>query len=796
MNQTTIAVLIRETFLFAGNSVWQGAREEARRQGVNIIFIEGKFFWASSSSVVYDLISSPRISGVINWSVADPSDKMIWFKNHLGNKPLVALTVPIEGHPVVRVDPTTGFYEAVHHLVHRHGITKFAFIRGRDSNRTFKERFDAFKKALSDEGLHYDERLNIDPTQNSNPQTGVDFVRTLIQERGMKPGVDFQAVLGVSEGPMVGAFQELKRLGVKVPDEVAVIGMDSAFLSKAELPRMTSVMSPILEQANTSVKLMCQMLLGEKIPRETTIPSYLQIYESCGCISSSVKLAQSSHIFKDDRQSRQKSALTHARHANPQEVAQVVIKRLLSENPNNTETIQLLKNRLIELPLSVAADVAAQSNKTSTSTLGILVLNFVEESYDFSILYDLLTLTSAEFSAWYKTDVEQAMLRSIIGPMRIRISESVPFPDRAESMRIQDDFILLRNLVTAISSTFELAEAFKKLSAQLPNLGINHFWIVVYDQKKNYSLNDDISAQSHVVYALSNGQQVALPVGGEPFATNLILPDHLMPANGIDFFIHPLEFNSVQMGYMIAHGAPQNRLFYTTIANQLSNNLQGAKFLADQKNAEEELSRTFSRLKDKVQLVSHDSKDISDRVTGASSAMHEVAANIQSIDHLVQQISAVVTTAVGKAEAAGQKVAALTTLMEKISEATNIISDISERTSVLSINAGIQAARARENGKGFGIIAQEVRKLAEEASVSTERIHELVNNVSNSSGQVSTAIKDMTGIVGNVNELSEQIKEAISQQNVATGEISEQLNQVADGSSRISAEISELAKHS
>ena len=147
-----------------------------------------------------------------------------------------------------------------------------------------------------------------------------------------------------------------------------------------------------------------------------------------------------------------------------------------------------------------------------------------------------------------------------------------------------------------------------------------------------------------------------------------------------------------------------------------------------------------------------------------------------------------------------KKVEGLNVQSAEISKLVSVIDDISNQTNLLALNAAIEAARAGEHGKGFAVVADEVRKLAEQVQFSVTDISTIVNRIQGETGNVTTAlqsgyeeVKRGTAQLDQTNETFEQISVAVEDMILNINTISGNLNKVAHNSKSINAAIDEMA---
>ncbi len=117
-----------------------------------------------------------------------------------------------------------------------------------------------------------------------------------------------------------------------------------------------------------------------------------------------------------------------------------------------------------------------------------------------------------------------------------------------------------------------------------------------------------------------------------------------------------------------------------------------------------------------------------------------------------------------RVEAVTKKVQGLGANINKVNEITSFINSIADQTNLLALNAAIEAARAGEAGRGFSIVADEIRKLAEQSKISSENINELIMEIYQESGTVVTdtegvnrSMFEQIGVINGIAEIFEEI---------------------------------------
>ena len=233
--------------------------------------------------------------------------------------------------------------------------------------------------------------------------------------------------------------------------------------------------------------------------------------------------------------------------------------------------------------------------------------------------------------------------------------------------------------------------------------------------------------------------------------------------------MHKIE-KLVVKGLQAAANLESANLAQTTQTNEMTQSI------AVQTKEIEQVVSAISDMNQQIQTVAQSADETKTRVSQANdlavdsnSTVHNMTADIESLASSADKTTELVTQLKSDAD--------------NIDNILEVIRSIAEQTNLLALNAAIEAARAGEQGRGFAVVADEVRTLAERTTQSTAEIQSTIENLQSGAKVMVDAIQSNTHMIGNCVEKAGLVNQQIEQISSLMGEVSNMNNMMAKGTS-------------
>ncbi|MCB8968185.1 MAG: substrate-binding domain-containing protein [Ardenticatenaceae bacterium] len=545
------------------NTLLHGVMAGLRSVGVNLISFTGGGLhsyhgFGAQGNVVYDLATAQRVDAIIISGTLGHTasrEELAEFVQQFAPLPVVAVALDLPGVPYLITDSYQGMYDAACHLITVHNRRRLAFLRGPKGQREADERLRAYQDALAQYGLPFREAL-VAQGDYTLPSGEKAMLALLAREE------PFDAIVSANDTMALAATTILQQRGLRVPEDVAVVGFDDAEEARYSIPSLTTVRQRVFEQGVAAARHVVAMLHGQDVPVQTSVAVNLVLRRSCGCSQigeATADLQTTLAIF-------------------PKELSQTWITQLVTalqaEQNGHPDSFLPVWTQILETASESEADVILWNQ----------VLLAVQQ---------LVPRPPADGALCQMWSQAQQQVMEIVGNRQAR--QRIVFERRSTLLRLAGD---------AMTLCRDLPELFDVIPRYLLQLGIRAFFLALYDDPNvptgSARLILGFVRRQEGNEPRFNVERLPLPAAGQQFAALQLLPDEVWAQYGAteldNIIVEPLYAQENHLGFALFVADETETAVCDALRSLLSSALQNVLLHQKQHHAEHALARRVREL--------------------------------------------------------------------------------------------------------------------------------------------------------------------------------------------------------
>lgn len=520
--------------------------------------------------------------------------------------PMCSIALEVPNVPSVLVDNARGMHDAILHLIMHHGFRRIGFIRGPETNDEAQRRFGVYREVLEQHSIAFDPDLVI--TGDFMRASGAAAAQRLCAARPLA----LDAILAASDMMALGALDALAELGIRVPEDVAVVGFDDVVEARFASPPLTTVRQPLYEQGARATQSALEQLRGASSPLRATLLTELVLRRSCGCFS------QSAMAYQDSLVPLERLPAMHT----VEQVRPLALSAMQHAARGLRVTGYDWNAKLFD---ALASDLDGTDSSRFLAQLEDLLHIDIAKGSDASAWHDVITALRGQLLPCLSVQQPaRSIAENVLQHARLLVTSVVERLQVKHRLEAEQWVRVLSDTNEAVITTFDTNALTRSVIDQLPRLGIQSCYLALFEPESGEQL-----ARLMLAYDATQPQPVTCST--EAFPVKRLLPPGLFPLERrVSFIVEPLFFRQQRLGYALFEMGPRQGIVYEALRDQISAALKGAMLVQEVVDKNREIERAYVALKENQEKLLASEKTASiGRLT--ASIAHEMNSPVAAV---------------------------------------------------------------------------------------------------------------------------------------------------------------------